>query len=139
MAQRTTLVVLAAGEGTRMKSGLPKVLHRIAEKSMLGHVVATARSAGADKIAVVIGPGRDDVAAAARQAANGAEVFVQKERLGTAHAVLAARESFAQGQNLLVVFGDTPLLRSETLRAMRDDLNRAAVVALGFRAARPEG
>jgi bifunctional UDP-N-acetylglucosamine pyrophosphorylase/glucosamine-1-phosphate N-acetyltransferase len=139
MAQRTTLVVLAAGEGTRMKSALPKVLHRIAEKPMIGHVVATARAAGADRIAVVVGPGRDDVAAAARKTANGVEIFVQKERLGTAHAVLAARESFAQGQNLLVVFGDTPLLRAETLRAMRDELTRAAVVVLGFRTARPEG
>jgi bifunctional UDP-N-acetylglucosamine pyrophosphorylase/glucosamine-1-phosphate N-acetyltransferase len=139
MAQRTTLVVLAAGEGTRMKSALPKVLHRIAEKPMIGHVVLTARAAGADKIAVVVGPGRDDAAAAARNASKGVEVFIQKERLGTAHAVLAAKESFAQGQNLLVVFGDTPLLRSETLRAMRDELNRAAVVVLGFRAARPEG
>ena len=139
MAQRTTLVVLAAGEGTRMKSGLPKVLHRIAEKPMITHVVAPARAAGADRIAVVVGPGREDVAVAAKKATNGVEIFIQKERLGTAHAVLAARESFAQGQNLLVVFGDTPLLRSETLRAMRDELNRSAVVVLGFRAARPAG
>jgi len=139
MAQRTTLVVLAAGEGTRMKSGLPKVLHRIAEKPMIAHVVAPARAAGADRIAVVVGPGREDVAVAAKKATNGVEIFIQKERLGTAHAVLAARESFAQGQNLLVVFGDTPLLRSETLRAMRDELNRSAVVVLGFRAARPAG
>src|SRR5579885_2701173 len=121
MAQRTTLVVLAAGEGTRMKSALPKVLHRIAEKPMIGHAVAAARMAGADRIAVVVGPGRDDVAAAARKASGGAEIFVQKERLGTAHAVLAAKDAFAKGENLLVVFGDTPLLRPETLRAMREE------------------
>ncbi len=139
MAQRTTLVVLAAGEGTRMKSALPKVLHRIAEKPMIGHAVAAARMAGADRIAVVVGPGRDDVAAAARKASGGAEIFVQKERLGTAHAVLAAKDAFAKGENLLVVFGDTPLLRPETLRAMREELNRAAVVVLGFRAAQPRG
>jgi bifunctional UDP-N-acetylglucosamine pyrophosphorylase/glucosamine-1-phosphate N-acetyltransferase len=78
MAQRTTLVVLAAGEGTRMTSGLPKVLHRIAEKPMIGPVVATARAAGADRIADVVGPCRDDVAAAALNTPNAVEIYVQK-------------------------------------------------------------
>ncbi|HVT54668.1 MAG TPA: NTP transferase domain-containing protein, partial [Xanthobacteraceae bacterium] len=138
MAQRTTMVVLAAGEGTRMKSGLPKVLHRIAASPMIEHVVLAARGAGADRIAVVVGRGREDVAAAARKP-GGASIYVQAERRGTAHAVLVAKEAFAKGENVLVVFGDTPLLRPDTLRAMREELNRAAVVVLGFRARNPQG
>jgi bifunctional UDP-N-acetylglucosamine pyrophosphorylase/glucosamine-1-phosphate N-acetyltransferase len=139
MAQRTTMVVLAAGEGTRMKSALPKVLHRIATRPMIEHVVLSARGAGADRIAVVVGPGREDVGSVARKASGGASIYVQAERRGTAHALLAARDAFAKGENVLVVFGDTPLLRPETLRAMREELNRAAVVVLGFRARNPQG
>jgi bifunctional UDP-N-acetylglucosamine pyrophosphorylase/glucosamine-1-phosphate N-acetyltransferase len=139
MAQRTTVVVLAAGEGTRMKSALPKVLHCIAAKPMVAHVLATARACGADRLALVVGPGRDDVAAAARRIAPGIGVFTQAERRGTAHAVLAAKESFAKGENVLVLFGDTPLLRPESLRALRAALSDAAVAVLGFRANNPTG
>ena len=74
--------------------------------------------AGADALAVVVGPGRDDVAAETRLRAPGARVFVQAERLGTAHAVLAAREAIAEGyDDVLVLFADTPLVRPETLSA----------------------
>ncbi|MBV1704095.1 MAG: NTP transferase domain-containing protein, partial [Hyphomicrobiales bacterium] len=86
-------VVLAAGEGTRMKSARPKVLHEIAGLSMLGWTLRSVAAAGAAEIAVVIGPGRDDVAAEARWHAPGATIVVQSERRGTAHAVLAAREA----------------------------------------------
>ncbi|MDB5649247.1 MAG: glmU, partial [Hyphomicrobiales bacterium] len=96
-SRRCLAVVLAAGEGTRMKSARPKVLHEVGGRSMLAHVLASVREAGADAIAVVVGPGREDVAAAARGAAPGAEIFVQTERLGTAHAVLAARTAIARG------------------------------------------
>ena len=139
MAQRTTVVVLAAGEGTRMKSALPKVLHCIGAKPMVAHVLAVSRACGADRLALVVGPGREDVAAAARQIAPGIGVFTQHERLGTAHAVLAAKEAFAKGENVLVLFGDTPLLRPESLRALRAALSDAAVAVLGFRAKNPKG
>jgi len=139
MAQRTTVVVLAAGEGTRMKSALPKVLHCIAAKPMVAHVLAAARACGADRLALVAGPGREDVAAAARQIAPGISVFTQHERRGTAHAVLAARDAFAKGENVLVLFGDTPLLRPESLRELRAALSGAAVAVLGFRAKNPRG
>jgi len=139
MAQRTTIVVLAAGEGTRMRSALPKVLHRVASKPMIAHALDAARASGADRIAVVVGPDRADVAAEAKRAAPRAEIFVQRERRGTAHAVLAARDAIAKGENVLVVFGDTPLLRAETLRALRNAVETSAVAVLGFRAKNPKG
>ncbi len=139
--RRCLAVVLAAGEGTRMKSALPKVLHRLAGRTMVSHVAMTAKAASIDAIAVVIGPGRDDVALDLRKAVPDAEVFEQTERRGTAHAVLAAREAIARGyDDVLVLYADVPLVRPETLLAMRSALAEGAkVVALGFEAASPEG
>ncbi|MBX9759498.1 MAG: bifunctional UDP-N-acetylglucosamine diphosphorylase/glucosamine-1-phosphate N-acetyltransferase GlmU [Beijerinckiaceae bacterium] len=141
-APRTCLTIaLAAGEGTRMKSALPKVLHPVAGRPMLGHVLAACTKAGADALAVVVGPGREDVAAAARSIAPQIGVYVQTDRLGTAHATLAAREAVARGyDDLLIVFGDTPLLTPATLAALRGSLaDGAAVAAMGFKAADPTG
>ena len=134
-------IALAAGEGTRMKSSTPKVLHPVAGRPMLGHVLAACKEAGAEHLAVVVGPGREDVAAAARKIAPDIRVYVQTERLGTAHATLAAREAIAGGyDDLLIVFGDTPLLTPATLARMRDALaGGAAVAAMGFVAADPSG
>src|SRR6185312_1400225 len=103
---RTCLaIVLAAGEGTRMRSSRPKVLHLVAGRSLLAHVLAALRAAGGTSTAVVIGPDRDDVAAEARSALPSAQVFVQSERRGTAHAVLAARSAIEQGaDDVLVIF-----------------------------------
>jgi bifunctional UDP-N-acetylglucosamine pyrophosphorylase/glucosamine-1-phosphate N-acetyltransferase len=137
MPQRTA-IVLAAGEGTRMVSALPKVLHRIAGRPLLAHVVAAA-SESADRIAVVVGPGQAPAAEAARRIAPQAEIFVQEERRGTAHAVLAARAAVARGDDLLIVYGDTPLVRAETLRSLARALADAAVVLLGFRPSDPTG
>lgn len=134
-----TAIVLAAGEGTRMVSRIPKVLHRVAGRSLLAHAIDAVTGAGAGRIAVVVGPERDDVAAEARRRAPQSEVFIQAERRGTAHAVLAAREAVERGGDLLVVFGDTPLLRAETLRTLAAGLKDAAVAVLGFRAADPAG
>src|SRR5690606_33242715 len=92
-----------------------------------------------DRIAVVIGPDREDVATEVRRSSASADIHVQHERRGTAHAVLAARAAIAEGQNVVVVFGDTPLLRAATLRALREGLERAAVVVLGFRTDHPKG
>ena len=141
-SSRTCLaVVLAAGEGTRMRSGLPKVLHAIAGRSLLGHVLASAGQAGAAAVAVVIGPGRPDVAAEALRHCPEAQIFVQHERLGTAHAVLAAKAALARGyDDVLVVFADTPLVTPQTFLAMRTALAQGAgIVALGFRAGDPTG
>lgn len=140
-ARSCLAIVLAAGEGKRMQSAMPKVLHPIAGRSMLGHVLAAAGSAGADAIAVVVGPDRDDVATEARNQSAGTDIFVQTERLGTAHAVLAARAALARGyDDILIIFADTPLIRPETFGRMRAALAAGAAVAvLGFETARPDG
>ena len=134
-------VVLAAGEGTRMKSARPKVLHEIAGRSMLGHVMAAIAAAGATREAVVVGPGRDDVGAEARRFVPDAEIFVQGERLGTAHAVLAARAALERGaDDVVIAFADTPLVEPATFERLRAPLaDGATVVVLGFEAADPTG
>ena len=134
-------VVLAAGEGTRMRSARPKVLHAVAGQSLLAHVLAAVRAAGGATTAVVVGPGAEPVAAEARRVLPSAEIFVQAERRGTAHAVLAARAAIARRpDDVLVIFGDTPLIRPQTLTRMRDALaSGAALVVLGFRPKDPTG
>jgi bifunctional UDP-N-acetylglucosamine pyrophosphorylase/glucosamine-1-phosphate N-acetyltransferase len=139
--RRALAVILAAGEGTRMKSSLPKVLHQVAGRSMLAHVLTAVAEAGVESVAVVVGPGRDDVRDEALRRTPGATAFVQTERLGTAHAVLAARAAIAEGyDDLLVLFADTPLVTGATIGALRDALAEGAgVAALGFLAADPFG
>lgn len=124
-----------------MRSAIPKVLHAVAGRSMVGHVLAAAAAGGADDVAVVVGPGREDVAAEVRRLLPQAGIFVQQERLGTAHAVLAAREALAAGaDDVIIVFGDTPLVQPETLARLRAGLAEGAAVAvLGFEAADPHG
>jgi len=134
-------VVLAAGEGTRMRAARPKVLHEIAGRSLLAHVLEAVRAAGGLSVAVVIAPASGAVASEAVRVAAGAEIFVQVERLGTAHAVLAARDAIARGfDDLLVIFGDTPLVSAQTLLRLRQTVAAGAAVAvLGFRPRDPGG
>jgi bifunctional UDP-N-acetylglucosamine pyrophosphorylase/glucosamine-1-phosphate N-acetyltransferase len=133
--------VLAAGEGTRMRSSTPKVLHPVAGQSLLAHVLRAAPNGTGASLAVVIGPDHQTVADEVKRARPDATTFVQRERLGTAHAVLAAREAIARGaDDLLVAFGDTPLISAETFERMRAPLKQgAALTVLGFRAADPSG
>lgn len=142
MTARSSLtVVLAAGEGTRMRSSLPKVLHPVAGEPLLAHVLHAAPNGPGSRLAVVIGPDHEAVAAEARRIRPDAETFVQRERLGTAHAVLAARAAIARGaDDLLVAFGDTPLISAQTFERLRAPLaSGAALAVLGFRAADPTG
>jgi bifunctional UDP-N-acetylglucosamine pyrophosphorylase / glucosamine-1-phosphate N-acetyltransferase len=142
MTSRSSLtVVLAAGEGTRMRSSLAKVLHPVAGQSLLAHVLDATPQGTAAALAVVIGPDHGSVADQVRRIRPDAAIFVQRDRLGTAHAVLAAREAIARGaDDLLVAFGDTPLISSETFERLRAPLkNGAALAVLGFRAADPTG
>src|SRR5713226_7470352 len=142
MTGRTSLtIVLAAGEGTRMQSSIPKVMHPVAGQSLLAHVLGAAPKGAGAALAVVIGPDHGSVAEETRRLRPDATTFVQRERLGTAHAVLAARDAIARGaDDLLVVFGDTPLISAETLARLRAPLkNGAALAVLGFRAADPTG
>ncbi|WP_181699609.1 bifunctional UDP-N-acetylglucosamine diphosphorylase/glucosamine-1-phosphate N-acetyltransferase GlmU [Chthonobacter albigriseus] len=134
-------VVLAAGEGTRMRSALPKVMHAVGGRAMLDHVAAAATAAGADELAVVVGAGAERVRAHLAKALPEASVHVQAERLGTAHAVLAARPALEAARgDVIVLYGDTPLVRPETIGRVRERLAGGAdVVVLGFEAADPTG
>ena len=141
MAARTCLaIVLAAGEGTRMRSALPKVLHAIAGRSLLAHVLTAVAQAQVDATAVVVGPGQEAVAAEAQRVAPGAQCFVQETRRGTADAVLAARAAIEhKPDDILIVYGDTPLIRAATLARLRAPLAAGAAVAvLGFQAGRSD-
>jgi bifunctional UDP-N-acetylglucosamine pyrophosphorylase/glucosamine-1-phosphate N-acetyltransferase len=124
-----------------MRSARPKVLHAIAGRSLLNHVLEAVRQAGGTMTAVVVGAGADAVAAEAKRILPNAEIFVQAERRGTAHAVLAAKAAIARvPDDVLVIFGDTPLIRPRTLIRIREALAEgAAVVVLGFRPQDPTG
>jgi bifunctional UDP-N-acetylglucosamine pyrophosphorylase/glucosamine-1-phosphate N-acetyltransferase len=142
MTIRSSLtIVLAAGEGTRMRSSMPKVLHPLAGQSLLAHVLDAAPHGPDAALAVVIGPEHEAVAAEVKRVRPDAATFVQGKRLGTAHAVLAARDAIARGaDDLLVAFGDTPLISAGTLQRLRAALAQGAALAvLGFRAADPTG
>ena len=122
MASRTCqAIILAAGQGTRMKSQKAKVLHEIAGLPMIGHVTRVASKAGVDKVSLIIGPNMDDVHKVACNIHPSVLAHIQTERLGTGHAVMAARDDLAEAaDDIIVLFGDTPLLRSETILAMRE-------------------
>jgi bifunctional UDP-N-acetylglucosamine pyrophosphorylase/glucosamine-1-phosphate N-acetyltransferase len=141
-AERACLaIVLAAGEGTRMRSSAPKVLHQIAGRSLLAHVLEAVAKAGCAASAVVVGPAAEGVTTEVMRVLPTAQVYVQTDRRGTAHAVLAAREAIARApDDLLVIFGDTPLIRPQTLTKLRQALaDGAAIAVLGFRPADPTG
>lgn len=128
-------IILAAGKGTRMKSDLHKVLHPIAGRPMLMHLMASVTDAGASEQVVVVGAGREQVEAAL--SGSGAKIALQAEQLGTAHAAKMARDALAGFNGVVIVcFGDTPFLKAATIRAMVDRLEGAGaprVVMLGFR------
>lgn len=128
----TAAVVLAAGKGTRMKSALPKVLHKIANRSMLEHVLRTAESVGCAPLVTVAGP---DMPKVEELGARFGATCIQQKQLGTGDAVLAAQDTLADFKgHVLVLYGDTPLITKETLLAMLHTLNDTNVAAcvLGF-------
>jgi bifunctional UDP-N-acetylglucosamine pyrophosphorylase / glucosamine-1-phosphate N-acetyltransferase len=145
MTGTSLTIVLAAGEGTRMRSSLPKVLHGVAGDALLTHVLRAVPDGKDSGVAVVVGPDRDDVAREARRVRPDAQIFVQHERRGTAHAVLAAKDAIANAMakgvdDLLVAFGDTPLISAGTLERLRAPLRDGAdLVVLAFTAADPTG
>ncbi|WP_293799343.1 bifunctional UDP-N-acetylglucosamine diphosphorylase/glucosamine-1-phosphate N-acetyltransferase GlmU [uncultured Bosea sp.] len=140
-ARSCLAIVLAAGEGTRMKSRRPKVLHAVAGRSLLGHVLAAVSEAGADDVAVVISSERPEVGEEAHKLLPHAQIAIQRERRGTAHAALAAKAALASAHDdVIIAFGDTPLVRPETFLALREALSGGAAVAvLGFEAKDPTG
>ncbi|PLZ00707.1 UDP-N-acetylglucosamine diphosphorylase/glucosamine-1-phosphate N-acetyltransferase [Burkholderia sp. WAC0059] len=112
------IVILAAGAGTRMHSALPKVLHPLAGRPLLSHVIDTARSLGPTRLVVVIGHGGEAVRAAL--AAPDVQFAEQRERLGTGHALQQALPFIDPGAPTLVLYGDVPLTRAGTLRRLAD-------------------
>ncbi|MGX1496900.1 bifunctional UDP-N-acetylglucosamine pyrophosphorylase/glucosamine-1-phosphate N-acetyltransferase [Labrenzia sp. MBR-25] len=142
MTSRSCLsIVLAAGLGTRMKSNLPKVMHEIGGLPLVGHVVKALKQAGSERISVVTGPDMPELEKLVRVLAPEATCHVQHERLGTAHAALAARSALnTTSDDVLILFGDTPLVTSETIGKVRNALAEGADVAvLGFEARHPFG
>lgn len=132
-------IILAAGEGTRMRSAMPKVLHPVGGLPMVGHVVRTALKSGSTSISVVVGPNHEAVQAeVARHGAN-TRFFSQLERLGTGHAVRQAREAFdGAAGNVVVLYADNPLVSSGTIDAITGRLDDGAdIVVVGYRPADP--
>lgn len=135
---QVSLIILAAGQGTRMNSDTPKVLHKVAAAPLLHHAMAAGRALDPARTVVVVGHGAEDVGRAARAYDETAEVVVQEERNGTAHAVAQAAPLLADAPGeAIVLYADTPLIRAETLQAMLDARARHAVVVLGFHARDP--
>jgi bifunctional UDP-N-acetylglucosamine pyrophosphorylase / glucosamine-1-phosphate N-acetyltransferase len=135
----TALIVLAAGEGKRMNSDLPKVLHPLAGVPLLAHAIRAGTSVGAEKVVVVAGHGAEKVSGAAQALYPDAEIVIQNERRGTGHAVGCAASALAGfSGDVIVLYGDTPFVTPETLEEMlKTRADGHAVVMLGFEAADP--
>lgn len=137
MSRPLAAIILAAGKGTRMKSDLHKVLHPIAGRPMLLHLIAAVSALKAERTVVVTGAGREQVEAAVSPL--GIATALQAEQLGTGHAVAQAEAALAGFEgDVLILYGDVPLVTSATMQAMIDRLNAndaPAIVVLGFRPA----
>lgn len=133
----TAAIILAAGKGTRMKSALPKVMHEIAGRSMIGHVLANLAPLGSQPNVVVVAPGMEQVAAEVSPL----PTAIQADQLGTGHAVGCARQALGNFPGtVLVLYGDSPFITTATLRNLvtrRADADNPAVVVLGMRPADP--
>lgn len=133
---RVAVVILAAGQGTRMRAHWPKVLHPVAGRPMLAHALGLARGLGASATVAVVGPNAPEIRAALGEV----PTVEQPERLGTGHAVLQAREQLAgHSERVLVLYGDTPLLRAETLRRLLAELDRTVMAVLTAELPDPSG
>ncbi|RBI87068.1 bifunctional UDP-N-acetylglucosamine diphosphorylase/glucosamine-1-phosphate N-acetyltransferase GlmU [Rhodosalinus halophilus] len=134
----TALVVLAAGMGSRMRSDRPKVLHEVGGAPLLAHALRAGRALAPERVVVVTGPDMEAVAAAAHEECPEAGIAVQAERLGTGHAVAQAAPFLQSFEgDVVVLYGDTPFIRPETLAALAEARARAEVVVLGFEPADP--
>lgn len=130
------LIVLAAGQGTRMNSDLPKVLHRLGAAPLVAHALVAGRALEPERVIVVAGHGADQVTRAVNAIEPQAQVVIQAEQLGTGHAVAQALPALADFDGrVLVLYGDTPFIRPETLETLA--ASTADVAVLGFKAADP--
>lgn len=135
------VVILAAGKGTRMRSDFPKVLHKAAGRTLLSHVLHSAARAKPQRSVVISGPGMPEVGREAQQVAPDAVIAIQEKRQGTADAVGIAKDGLKGFDGtVLVLYGDVPLIRTETITALADAVSEESPLAvLGFRAANPTG
>ncbi|MEO0931973.1 MAG: NTP transferase domain-containing protein, partial [Pseudomonadota bacterium] len=132
------LIILGAGLGTRMNSDMPKVLHAVAGAPLLVHAMKSGAALDPEKTVIVAGHGAEAVTKAAKAHDPEAEIAIQTEQLGTAHAVGQARAALAGFDgDALVLYGDTPFIRPETLAAMTAARLTHDIVVLGFEAADP--
>ena len=128
-------LILAAGKGTRMKSKIPKVLHKVGGKPMVQYVIEAAKKIGSSREVVVIGSGAELV----EQTISGVEFVLQAEQLGTGHAVLSAKKNFADSKGtVLILCGDTPLLTSELLKRFTDAHEKSNCAATVLTAEMPD-
>ena len=131
-----SVIILAAGKGTRMESDLPKVLHHLAGAPMLLHVMKSSATIEPERLVIITGHGADAVGAVARDYSETAQVVLQSEQLGTGHAVSQAKSALADCTgDVIVLYGDTPFVRPETLQALLAARKTADIVLLGFQAA----
>jgi bifunctional UDP-N-acetylglucosamine pyrophosphorylase/glucosamine-1-phosphate N-acetyltransferase len=131
-----SVIILAAGKGTRMESDLPKVLHHLAGAPMLLHVMKSSATLEPEQLVIIAGHGADAVGAVARDYSETAQVVLQSEQLGTGHAVSQAKSALADcNGDVIVLYGDTPFVRPETLQALLAARKTADIVVLGFQAA----
>ena len=131
-----SVIILAAGKGTRMESDLPKVLHHLAGAPMLLHVMKSSATLEPERLIIIAGHGADAVGAVARDYSETAQVVLQSEQLGTGHAVSQAKSALADCTgDVIVLYGDTPFVRPETLQALLAARKTADIVVLGFQAA----
>ena len=125
-----SIIILAAGQGTRMKSARPKVLHELAGKAMLQHVVDTSRALDPEQIIVVIGHGADQVRA--QMSSQGLDFVEQIEQLGTGHAVAQCFATLNEGNDVLVLYGDVPMISISTLKTLLTNSLSDTVNILSF-------
>ncbi|WP_171235561.1 bifunctional UDP-N-acetylglucosamine diphosphorylase/glucosamine-1-phosphate N-acetyltransferase GlmU [Ruegeria sp. HKCCA6837] len=132
------LVILAAGKGTRMNSDIPKVLHPIAQVPMLVHAMRAGSVLSPERTVIVTGHGSEAVAKVAQGEDEAAQIAVQEEQQGTAHAVAQARQALEEFEgDVVVLYGDTPFLQPDTLERMIEARSQNDLVILGFEAADP--
>lgn len=128
------VLILAAGKGSRMRSDLPKVLHKVGNLSMIGHTIKTAQKLSPASISVVLSETSNDIEAECLKHDPTIQFFYQKEPLGTAHAVLAAEELIASlDGNLIILYADTPLISVDTLKMIPERLQHHDLVVVGMK------
>lgn len=130
------IIILAAGKGTRMRSKLPKVLHKIAGESMLGHVIDTAKNLHVDQVHVVVGHGAEQVQATIIDNVHWA---LQEQQLGTGHAVAQAMHRVNNESTVLIVYGDVPLVKKETLATLLAATTENSMALLTVEMENPQG